>query len=66
MKKLTFIAVAGLAFTFASCKKDYTCECTWTDDNTSAGSYTAKLKKKDAETWCEGNSGSSYIDCKLK
>jgi hypothetical protein len=54
MKKLTmFAAVAVLALSFASCKKNYTCSCT----GGTAGSdisYTAKLKKKDAKTWCDG------------
>lgn len=33
MKKLTLLAVAFVAISFASCKKDYTCTCT----NTTAG-----------------------------
>ena len=67
MKKITLLAAAFVAVSLASCKKDYTCECKYTDTGSSAGSYTAKLKKKDAKTWCEGNnSGSTYITCSLK
>jgi hypothetical protein len=50
MKKVLLVAfVAGLAMT--SCKKDYTCKCV---DSTGAEliTYTAEMKKKDAETWC--------------
>jgi hypothetical protein len=31
MKKLSILAVAALAFSFASCKKDYVCTCTTTN-----------------------------------
>lgn len=30
MKKITLLAIAALAISFASCKKDYTCTCTTT------------------------------------
>jgi hypothetical protein len=68
MKKLVLIAaVAGL---MASCKKEYTCECTVTGGGiTTTSSTTATMKKKDAETWCEGNKGSApgmTYECKLK
>jgi hypothetical protein len=73
MKKILLVAaVAGLSL--VSCKKDYTCECTTTQNGTvvASSSYTAKLKKKDAESWCSGNAtstgGGSTItsSCKLK
>ena len=67
MKKITLLAVVLVAASFASCKKNYTCDCTWTDDGSSAGSYTSgKIKKKDAKAWCEGNNTSTYVTCKLK
>jgi len=53
MKKVLFIAAIG-SLSLASCKKDYTCECT----NNVFGitvSYksAAKSTKKGAEEWCK-------------
>lgn len=64
MKKITLLAVVLIAASFASCKKNWNCECTFADG--SKETYvSAKLKKKDAKTWCEtGNS--SYATCKIK
>ena len=39
MKKITLFAIAFVAISFASCKKDYTCTCT------SAGSTTSNITK---------------------
>lgn len=69
MKKILLVAVvAGFAMT--SCKKNYTCECTVTaGGQTTTTSSTAKLKKKDAETWCTAQKGSapgSSYSCGLK
>lgn len=55
-KTLLIVAVAGLAM--ASCKKDYTCECTSTSTAgsttfTSVTSIKAKTSKKDAQAWCD-------------
>lgn len=50
MKKIVVIAVVGL-FVFASCKKDYTCDC-----SVSGQTLTISLndyKKKDAESACD-------------
>ena len=41
MKKLTLLAVAFVAVSFASCKKDYTCTCT----NAFGGGYVKKIEK---------------------
>jgi hypothetical protein len=50
MKKVLLIAfVAGLAM--ASCKKDYTCNCTVDGNAMPAGKITAK--KKDAQASCD-------------
>ena len=70
MKKGLLFVGALVAFTLASCKKDYTCHCT-----DSAGAtiidYTAKMKKKDANTWCDSwnstvSSNSSGDKCVLQ
>jgi hypothetical protein len=68
MKKLVLVAaVAGL---MASCKKEYTCECTMTGNGvTTTTSVTAEMKKKDADSWCGGQKGSApgyTYECKLK
>ena len=58
MKKITLLAVAALAISFASCRKDHTCTCT---ETITSGSTTdtfvttskAKSTKKDGKAWCE-------------
>ncbi|GAB4453728.1 MAG: hypothetical protein OHK0036_16820 [Bacteroidia bacterium] len=72
MKKVVSIvsAVAVIA-TLSSCKKNWTCECTTNCGGTTAtfSATSGKMKKKDAETWCNnGNetSGSCSTSCKLK
>lgn len=68
MKKITLLAAAGIvAFSFSSCKKEYTCECSGAGYPTTT--VTAEFKKKkDAESWCNVSTttaGSTY-SCKLK
>jgi hypothetical protein len=59
MKKITLLAAAFVAITFASCKKDRTCVCT---DNSGGVAYVAttvvKSTKKSAEEWCAASNGS--------
>lgn len=69
MKKITLLAVAFVAISFASCKKYRTCECTYTDSTgatqTISATSTTKMTKKDAKAQCEnGNTGD--MSCKLK
>ena len=56
------LVIGGVALT--SCKKQYTCECEVTqttsflgetDVSVSNTTYTAELKKNEAEEWCEGH-----------
>ncbi len=58
MKKILFSMLALSALTFASCKKDYNCTCSF-----SVGANTVipiqKAKKKDAKSTCE-NAESTY------
>ncbi|MDR0801749.1 hypothetical protein [Fluviicola sp.] len=67
MKK--FILVAAVAtFALASCKKEWTCECTVSIPGSSTSTTSAKsskMSKKDAKDWCDkGNT--SYTSCKIK
>ena len=69
MKKVLLLgafAIIGLA----SCKKDYTCECTSEANGISAtASTTIKDTKKKAKEACESKSvstGSSTSSCKIK
>ncbi len=67
MKKVFLtIAVAGLAM--ASCKKDYTCECTTTVLGFSSSATTiVNGTKKDAKAACEnGTNASTYTTCVIK
>ncbi len=78
MKKMTILAVAALAISFASCKKDRTCTCTNTSSSSSGSTTTTitikKISKKDAKdacqkrTWTSTTSSGTNVntqDCKL-
>jgi len=69
MKKLVIIAAAGF-FALASCKKEYTCECTSSYNGTSStSSSTATGTKKNVKKACEANTmnvGNTAIVCHLK
>ncbi len=62
MKKTVFIAMVALAFSFASCKKDRTCTCIYSNagsSNTDTQITTySKVSKKAASANC--TSGTSY------
>lgn len=74
MKKLTILAVAALAISFASCKKDYTCECTSSGGGaTATASTTIKDTKKKAEDACTARASTTSVGgsqvtstCKIK
>jgi hypothetical protein len=55
MKKVLLVAAVA-AFAMTSCKKDYTCTCTYTDPmggGTETQTYPMKdVKKKDAKSTC--------------
>lgn len=62
MKKITLLAAVIVAASFASCKKDYTCVCTFTDAGTTS-TYTydlGKIKKKDAKASCDA-AGAAWV-----
>ena len=67
MKKVLLAAVIlGGSLSFMSCKKDYTCECEILGVK---AEETQKLKKKDAEEWCdESNTAAAILggSCSLK
>ena len=65
MKKITLLAAVVIAASFASCKKTYSCVCTDSIDGTTQTYTSAKMKKKDATTWCETGNSSVY-SCAIK
>jgi hypothetical protein len=70
MKKV-YMMLAVCAFALASCKKEYTCDCTYSDGfgGTGSLSYTFEAKKSDAETMCDDYSvtaGGTGWSCNLK
>lgn len=77
MKKLSILAVAALAFSFASCKKDRVCTCTETTTGSSTSSTSVNTMKKVSKGTAKANctsgtqynqASASYIvtrDCKL-
>ncbi|MBI3501909.1 MAG: hypothetical protein HY063_08950 [Bacteroidetes bacterium] len=74
MKKTLLVLLAVGAFALTSCKKNYTCSCTTKDTSNSSDpgitvTATAKLKKKDAKTWCENGTstvGTIQTTCTLQ
>lgn len=75
MKKITLIASSALllaTIAFTSCKKDYTCVCTYKDSNGQSQSDEYPInnsRKPDAKIVCEAQnivSGSTDWKCKLK
>ena len=71
MKKITLLSIAVLAISFTSCKKDYTCQCTYTNTGsttptvTSVTLHTTKSKAKDACNQSATSGGSGYT-CVIK
>lgn len=59
MKKITYLAVVALAFSFASCKKDYTCTCTSTGSTTPSVTKIIGVSKKTAQANCVSKTGTS-------
>ena len=53
MKKITLLAVAFIAISFASCKKDRVCTCTDVDGGITETTY-FDARKKDARLYCTG------------
>jgi hypothetical protein len=66
MKKITLLAAVVVAFTFASCKKDYTCECTFSGNGFSGSvSTTIKDTKKKAKDACTAKNEVG-VNCAIK
>jgi len=73
MKKSIFVFAGVAMLALASCKKDYTCECTVTANGISIP-YTAEFKdakKKDAKEACDAlqttySAGGATASCTLK
>ena len=62
MKKITILAVAALAISFASCKKERVCECVSSSDAPGSTSTTTKVTYTKAKKGiCAEQSGSQII-----
>ena len=57
MKKVTLLAAAFVAITFASCKKDRVCTCMTSDNSGTTKDVTTyyKVRKSDAREMCIGS-----------
>lgn len=65
------MVAAVVAVTFASCKKEWTCECTYKDASGNSATYsgkTSKMSKKDAKDACNSTAttGGSTWSCSIK
>lgn len=64
MKKITLLAIAFVAITFASCKKDRVCTCTETPTSGVVTTYQTTFfdaKKKDARLLCTSYASQTNI-----
>lgn len=59
MKKIAYLAVVALAFSFASCKKDYTCTCTSTGSTSTNVTKIIGVSKKTAQANCVSKTGTT-------
>lgn len=78
MKKITILSIAVAALSFASCKKDRTCNCTFNDGSPGAvtQNYTVvfkKVSKGSAKAACmsskttpDGQTDTETVNCTLK
>lgn len=68
MKKFSILAVAAIfVLGLSSCKKDYTCTCTYPSGDPESVTY-KDVKKKDAEDACDALSALAAIgggSCKI-
>lgn len=65
MKKITLFAIAFIAVSFASCKKNYSCECT----KNGAVTYNTVISAKsssDAKSTCSIYDNSTNGTCSIK
>ena len=68
MKKTLIIGAFAL-FAFASCKKDYTCECKFSGFISGSATETITDRKNDAKAKCdEGDSSTEgqTVECEIK
>ena len=71
MKKIAPIVAIALGAMFTSCKKEYTCSCSYTVGGTTQTvdvKSGTKLSKSDAKTWCTAYTSSAWtgVSCSLK
>lgn len=66
MKKITLLTAVIISASFASCKKNWVCQCSNSNGEVAFEARSQKMKKDEAKTWCaEGNDDSEYT-CELK
>ena len=65
MKKITLFAVAFIALSFASCKKNYSCECVKSGAVTFNTTVSAK-SSSNAKSACSTYDNSSNGTCSIK
>lgn len=58
-KVISFVALL-VACIFASCKKEYTCECKWNSISEETSYTTYKARKSDARAECERRMNLNY------
>ncbi len=65
MKKISLFAVVLIATSFASCKKNYACECIKSGSVTVSTTVSAK-SSSDAKTSCSNYDSSTNGTCSIK
>lgn len=65
MKKIILLAVVIVSSCLASCRKNYTCSCTYDVSGNSAGTYTIRDTRSGASSTCSSYGSYGYTTCSL-
>lgn len=65
MKKIILLAVVIVSSSLASCRKNYTCSCTYDNTGGSAGTYTIRDTRSNASSTCSSYGSYGYTSCSL-
>lgn len=65
MKKIILLAIVIVSSSLASCRKNYTCSCTYDVSGGSAGTYTIRDTRSNASSTCSSYGSYGYTTCSL-
>jgi hypothetical protein len=66
MKKNILLVVVIVSSYLTSCRKNYTCSCTYDTNGGSAGTYTIRDTRSNASSTCSSYGNYGFTTCSLK